>query len=208
MSKINRSLEAVWMEQLALMDVLKIAAGSGVVAALVSSIITWIKEGRQRSAQRRLEAEIDAIHLITRLDALAVACANNYWEFHDRWSQLRGAEHAHDIGCAKPELQIEPEKLAKIDRVLACRIAWLENDVSLGADGIRARWEAYLDTDEALDADADLVGHFGYEALLISRSLRDKYKLKFQGMQWGMPTIEKQLTECSERSKEFFKEKG
>jgi len=72
------------MEELALTDVLKIAAGSGVVAAMVSSGITWIKEGRQRSAQRFLEAEIDAIHLITRLDALAVACANNYWEFHER----------------------------------------------------------------------------------------------------------------------------
>lgn len=106
--------------------------------------------------------------------------------------------------CHLAVYQIEPEKLAKIDRVLA----WLENDVSLGADGIRARWEAYLDSDEALDADGELVGYFGYEALLISRSLRDKYKLKFQGMQWGMPTIEKQLTECSERSKEFFKEKG
>lgn len=195
------------MEELALMDVLKIAAGSGVVAAMVSSGITWIKEGRQRSAQRLLEAEIDAIHLITRLDALAVACANNYWEFHERWRQLRHSEHASDIGCAKPELVIEPEKLAKIDRELACRIAWLENDVSLGNDSIRARWEAYLDTDEALEADADLVGHFGYEALQISRTLREKYKLKFQGMRWGMPTIEKQLAECSERSKQFFKEK-
>jgi len=106
----------------------------------------------------------------------------------------------------KPTLELEPEKLSKIDRHITCRIAWLENNIGLGSDGIRARWEAYLDSDEALEADADLVGHFGHEALLISRSLRKMYKLKFHGMQWGMPTIEKQLAECSERSKLFFKE--
>lgn len=194
------------MEELALMDVLKIAAGSGVIAALLSAGITWIKEVRQRRAQRRLEAEFDAIHLVTKLDALAIACANNYWEFHMIWSQLRGTENERGVSCVKPKLDLEPEKLAKIDRELACRIAWLETDVGLGSDGIRARWEVYLDSDDALEADADLVGYFGHEALLIARLLRKKYKLSYQGMQWGMPTIEKQLADCSERAKKFFED--
>ncbi|MDD0973785.1 hypothetical protein [Pseudomonas fontis] len=96
--------------------------------------------------------------------------------------------------------------MSKIDRELACRIAWIENDISLGSDGIRARWEVYLDPEDAVEADANLVGYFGYEALLISKLLRSKYKRSHQRAQWGMPRIEEQLKECSENAKKFFEE--
>ena len=185
-------------------DILKIAAGSGVLAGMVNSGISWFKEGRQKSQQRRLEAEIDAIHLISQLDALAVECANNYWAFLELWASVRGEKEEGKIACAKPDLKIVSEGLSKIDRGLACRIAWLENDVRLGNDGIRARWEEYLDLEDALAADADLVGYFGYEALLIARELRNKYKLSSERIQWGMPKIEEQLSKCSARTKKFF----
>ena len=194
------------MEGLEVWDILKIAAGSGVVAALVNSAIVWLKEGKQRKEQRHLEAEIDAIHLISKLDALAVQCANNYSEFHDQWGSVRGTDEEGKIGCVRPELGIAPDSLSKIDRSLACRIAWLENDVKLGGDGIRERWVEYLDLEDAMAADANLVGYFGYEALLVAKELRSKYKLKSERVQWGMGRIEEQLAKCSVQSKKFFKD--
>lgn len=194
------------MEGLEVWDIVKIAAGSGVVAALMNSVIVWFKEGKQRKQQRHLEAEIDAIHLISKLDALAVKCAKNYWEFHDLWGSVRGTEYEGKIGCEKPVLDINQDSLSKIDRSLACRIAWLENDVRLGSDGIRDRWVEYLDLEDALAADANLVGYFGYEALLVAKELRLKYKLKSERIQWGMRRIEEQLFNCSVQSKKFFKD--
>ncbi|MGX9379016.1 hypothetical protein [Pseudomonas sp. JQ36] len=195
------------MEGLQLVDVIKIAAGSGVVAAFVTAGIGFFKDRWQSKEQRRFEAELQAIHLISKLDALAAQCARNYWEFHSSWSELRDREGGGVYpGCAKPEFSIDPDGLSKIDRELACRIAWIENDISLGSDGIRARWEVYLDSEDAVEADADLVGYFGYEALSISKLLRSKYKLSHQGAQWGMPRIEEQLKECSESAKKFFEE--
>jgi len=194
------------MEGLVSGDILKIAAGSGVIAAVLTAVIGIFKDRWIRQEQARREAEIDAIHLISKLDGLAVQCANNYWSFHSAWGQMRGSSNTGNVSCAKPNLDIDPGSLSKIDRSLACRIAWLENDVRLGSDGIRARWEVYLDTDDALEADADLVGYFGYEALSVAKELRKKYKLNYEGAQWGMPRIEEQLSECSVRSKKFFKD--
>jgi len=194
------------MEGLEVWDIVKIAAGSGVVAALMNSAIVWFKEGKQRKAQRQLEAEIDAIHLISKLDALAVQCANNYWEFHDQWGSVRGTDQENQIVCVRPELGIAPDSLSKIDRSLACRIAWLENDVRLGGDGIKERWVEYLELEDAMAADANLVGYFGYEALLVSKELRLKYKLNSERIQWGMRKIEEQLSKCSVQSKKFFKD--
>lgn len=194
------------MDGLVAGDILKIAAGSGVIAAVLTAVIGIFKDRWMRKEQVQQEAEIDAIHLISKLDGLAVQCANNYWTFHSVWAQARGREDVGNISCAKPVLDIDPVSLSKIDRALACRIAWLENDVKLGNDGIRARWEVYLDTEDALEADADLVGYFGYEALLVAKALRSKYKLSYVGAQWGMPRIEVQLSECSARSKKFFKD--
>lgn len=195
------------MEGLQFVDVMKIAAGSGVVAAVVTAVIGLFKDRWQSREQRRIEAELQAIHLISKLDALAAQCARNYWEFHSSWSAIQHREGGGSIaGCVKPEFSVDPDGLSKIDRVLACRIAWIDNDIRLGSDGIRARWEVYLDSEDAVEADADLVGYFGYEALLISRLLRSKYKLSHQGAQWGMPRIEEQLKECSENAKKFFRE--
>jgi len=195
------------MEGLAWLDVIKIAAGSGVVAAVFNVIFSAVKESLQRKEQRRLDAEFDAIHLISKLDALAVECANNFWIFHQAWGQARGTIHEKDVpGCSKPDVTIDAGSLAKIDRSIACRIAWLENDVSLGDNGIRARWEAYMDGYEASECYADLVGYYGYEALLISKALREKYSLTHAGAGWGMPKIEEQLKTCSENTKKLFKD--
>ncbi|AYL16385.1 MULTISPECIES: hypothetical protein [Pseudomonas syringae group] len=194
------------MEGLVAGDIVKIAAGSGVIAALLTALVGILKDRWMRQEQALREAEIDAIHLISKLDGLAVQCANNYWSFYYHWGRAREGEGDGNVSCDKPHLDIEPGMLSKIDRALACRIAWLENDIKLGSDGIRARWRAYLDTDDALEADADLVGYFGYEALLVAKELRKKYKLDYEGAQWGMPRIEEQLSECSDRSKKFFKD--
>lgn len=195
------------MEGLQFADVLKIAAGSGVVAAIVTALINFFKDRWQSREQRRFDAELQAIHLISKLDALAAQCARNHREFYSSWAEhLHMDESGGAPSCVKPEFSIDPDGLSKIDRALACRIAWIENDIRLGSDGIRARWEVYLDSEDAVEADADLVGYFGYEALSISKALRSQYKLTHQGAQWGMPRIEAQLKNCSENATRFFQE--
>lgn len=193
------------MEGLVWGDIVKIALGSGVVTAFFSFLFGLLRDSLQARKQRRIDGEIDAIHLISKLDALAAQCAHNYWSFHDLWSQLRGTGHENSAGgCDRPEINITPQELAKIDRKIACRIAWLENDIKRGNDRIQARWETYLDSDDAILASADLVGYFGYEALLISKQLRAEYGLSYSGPKWGLEMIEEVLKRCSESSKKFL----
>jgi hypothetical protein len=193
------------MEVLGLGDIIKIGAGSGVVAAIFGSGISWLKEGWQRKQQLTHDAEIEAIHLISKLDAVAVQCAKNFWAFQKLRDEYRANQSADMKSCVKPALTLDVASVSKVDRAIACRIAWLENEIQLGDDEIMASWEEYLDTDDAYEADADLVGHFGYEALMIAKDLRSKYNLTHQGTRWGMPKIERQLSECSERMKKNMK---
>lgn len=193
------------MEGLVWGDILKIALGSGVVTAFFGFLLGLLKDWLQARKQRRLEGEIDAIHLISKLDAVAAQSAQNYWSFHELWNQMRETEHQSKMsGCERPAISITPVEIAKIDKALACRIAWLENDIKRGSDRIQARWEANLDTEDAMLAGADLVGYFGYEALVISKLLREKYRLHYSGPNWGIDSIEEVLKKCYDESKKFL----
>jgi hypothetical protein len=187
-------------------DIAKIILGSGVVAAVLGGGFQWIKEIFVKRSELRHEAEIDAIHLISKLDSLAVACANNYWSYHFIADQLRDTHNEHKTpGCSKPSLDLDGVSLDKIKRSIACRIAWLENDVSLGGDIIQSRWEHYLDSDDASDHFANLVGFFGHQALEISKALKKEYGLTYTGENWGMDHIEKRLEQCAAEAREFLK---
>ena len=185
-------------------DLAKIALGSGVISAILGGAFHWFKEARTGRAERMRQAELDSIHLISKLDILAVQCANNFWSYHNVAGQLKGTDEENATpGCAKPDLEVAAIHLASIDRSIASRIAWLENDVSLGADIIQSRWENYLDSDEAADQYANLVGYFGHQALDISKALRKKYKLRYTGEKWGMPHVENRLAECAKDFQNF-----
>lgn len=198
------------MEGLAWADVVKIAAGSGVVAAVVSFGLGWLKDILQRKEERNLGAQFDAIHLITKLDVLAAECASNYREFEKTWGQIQESADVADysggfLGCVKPEITIDSSSLSKIDRSIACHIAWLENDMSLVRDSFYEIREMHLNPDEAVESYADLVGYYGYIALLISRKLRKKYSLTSSRPNWRAAENAVLLKACSKRTKKLFK---
>lgn len=198
------------MEVLAWADIVKIAAGSGAVAAVFSVGLGWLKDIFQRKEDRDRGAQFDAIYLISRLEVLAAECASNYREFEKTWGQIQDSADDGDFsggfeGCIKPEITIDSGSLSKIDLSIACRIAWLENDMSLARDTFYEIREIHLNPDEAFESYADLVGYYGYIALLISRKLRDKYSLTSSRPNWRADENAVLLKACSKRTKKLFK---
>lgn len=190
------------MEGLSWLDLTKIAITSSVFAAFVTVGLGWFKDVRQRKEQRALNAKFDAIDLVSKLDALAAKCFFNYKNFHTDWEKndLSGKTKS----CEMPSSLIEHNNLGNIDIQLACRIAWLGNEIYLCFDEIHTRWNEYLSPRDAYEQTANLVGYFGYEALLISKKLREEYKLTYQSPQWGMGDLVETLERCSNESKLFF----
>lgn len=198
------------MEGLAWADIVKIAASSGAVAAVFSVGLGWLKEKFQRKEDLDRDAQFDAIYLISRLDVLAAECASNYREFEKTWGQIQDAAVDCDVsggfgGCKKPEVTIDQGRLSNIDRSIACRIAWLENDMSLARDVFYEIRELHLNPDEARESYADLVGYYGYIALKISRDLRKKYSLTNSHPNWRSAENSALLKACSIKIKSLFK---
>ena len=198
------------MEGLAWADIVKIAASSGAVAAVFSVGLGWLKEIFQRKEERDRGAQFDAIYLISRLDVLAAECASNYREFEKTWGQIQDAAVDCDVsggfeGCKKPEVTIDSGCLSKIDRSIACRIAWLENDMSLARDAFYEIREIHLNPDQAYESYADLIGYYGHIALLISRDLRKKYSLISSRPNWRSAENAVLLKACSKKTRKLFK---
>lgn len=195
------------MEGLSWLDLTKVAITSSVVAAFITAGLGWLKDGRQRKQQRALNAKFDAIDLVSKLDALAAKCFFNYKNFHADWEKAQEERRDSSIdSCVMPPSLIEHSNLINIDSVIACRIAWLGNEIYLSFDEIHARWNEYLDSRDAYEQSANLVGYFGYEAMQLSQELRKKYQLTYQSPKWGMDGWVATLKQCSEDSKRFFKE--
>lgn len=192
------------MEGLSWLDLAKVAITSSVFAAFITAGLGWLKDGRQRKQQRALNAKFDAIDLVSKLDALAAKCFFNYKNFHADWE--KNGFSGKTNSCEMPPSLIDHSNLANIDSVIACRIAWLGNEIYLSFDEIHERWNEYLDSKDAYEQSANLVGYFGYEAMQISQELRNKYHLTYQSPKWGMDGWVATLKQCSEESKRFFKE--
>lgn len=198
------------MEGLDIWGIISIAAGSSVVAALTTEILGWVKDLRAKAGDRRAVAEVDAIFLIRDLDALAVSCANAIWEHEEVFAQLEGRPEQRDYpGCVRPELTVSKEALSKIDKHIAAKLAWLENELKLGQDQIKsAWWHDALDFNQAHDQQACLVGYFGAKALEVSGELRALYGLNSEQYKWGMNGVEELLIQMSKSSKKYLKKQG
>lgn len=84
---------------------------------------------------------------------------------------------------------------SKIQRSIAAKLIWLENEITRGERVIMARWEAYLDSDEANEQHTALIGYFGWEALRISGMLIDEYSLGYARPDWGMGDVKNLLAD-------------
>ena len=160
-------------------DIVKIALGSGTTAALVGGVFQWLRDlhGKKRDEVR--SAKIDAVQLIAKLDLLAMNCARVYWRFNEEMDNYK----AHAWGsnqypsCERPQSDISALELARIDQEIAARVAWLDNEFRLGTEMIRMKLDDNALPPDVEDALADLVGHYGFQAMKIAESLRAKYSI-------------------------------
>lgn len=161
-------------------DVLKIALGSGAIAALVGGVFQLIRDSLKSNREETKNARTDAIHLITKLDVLAMNCAKNLWVFSEDMDEYRGTRYGDSSypRCQKPELGIEQSELGRIDYNIAAQIAWLENEFLLGRRMISIKMELSANPPEIEDAYSDLVGHYGFRGLALAKALRRKYDIE------------------------------
>ncbi len=162
------------------LDVLKIALGGGAIAALVGGVFQLIREVIKNKREETKSARTDAIHLITKLDVLAMTCAKNLWGFSEEMNDYRGTRYG-DISyprCKKPELGINQSELGRIDYNIAAQIAWMENEYLLGRQMISIKMELSSNPPEIEDAYSDLVGHYGFRGMVLAEALRKKYKIR------------------------------
>ncbi|WP_416638416.1 hypothetical protein [Pseudomonas sp. OHS18] len=186
-------------------ELIKIGLSGGLVVGITTFLLNLTKDYFAGRAKKADEASFDALFIIARLDALVVECANSIWDYNNQVAQLMGTEHEDKIGsCSRPDTPLEDLKLDKVDRALAARLIWLENEIIRGGRVILARWELYLDSDEANEQNTSLVGYYGWEAWLISEALRDKYSLRYTGPGWGMKAVKDTLAEEHTKAKKYL----
>lgn len=194
---------------LTVLDLIKIALTSGVVAAVVSGIAQWLREAGHRTWVRSRAAESEAIFIAAKLDAIALDCARNIFDFDEQlhdYIDTHGA--APSPSCTMPSHSFSGIPIANIDRGLAAKIAWLENEVRSGQQIISIRYALYLDPPEAFEQHRNLVGYLGYEAMVIARQLREKYKLRPSVAKWGVSASEETFNKCKQEAEKFLATDG
>lgn len=189
-------------------DVLKIALGSGAMAAVVGGVFQLIRDRVTSNREERKNARTDAIHLITKLDVLAMNCAKSYWQFVEEMDDYRGTRWGSNSypSCKKPDLGIDQSELARIDYNIAAKIAWMNNEYLLGKQMISIKMELSSNPPEIEDALSDLVGHFGFRALRLAEDLQRKYNIEGDELILRMKdrVIEDTLSQASSNVRKFL----
>ena len=161
-------------------DIVQIALGSGAIAALVGGAFQWVKDFTTENRIERNNGRIDAIHLITKLDVLAMNCAKNYWQFTEAMDEYKSSRWGDNCypSCTRPVISIDQAELSRIDQKIAAQIAWLENEFSLGKEMILIKMDLSADPPDIQDEYANLVGHYGFRVLELAETLRRKYNIR------------------------------
>jgi len=160
-------------------DIVKIALGSGTTAALVGGLFQWLRDLHGKKRDEHQSAKIDAVQLIAKLDLLAMNCARAYWRFNEEMDdyKARAWGSSQYPSCERPKSEIASIELARIDQEIAARIAWLDNEFKLGSEMIRLKLDHNALPPDIEDALANLVGHYGSQAMKIAEDLRKKYSI-------------------------------
>lgn len=190
--------------------IMLLVLSSGLIAALTSSGMQWVKEYRAKAADRKMEASLEAIFLVRELDTLAVRCANSIWEHYEIFNQIVDTPEAGSYpGAVRPEFDIGKQSVSKIDKGVAAQIVWLETEIQMGEELIRSAWfHDALDYYQAHDQRANLVGYFGHKALEAAAELRKIYQLKSNQYQWGMTGVSDLLKKSAGAAEKYLAKEG
>jgi hypothetical protein len=188
------------MEGLGLWDVVKIAAGSGVVAAGINQGVQFWKDRNKQKG----DAQYCAVQLISKLELFGVECSHNV-EWHER--RIQEAPHYQDMTdtCSMPDLTWSEDKLDVLQASVSSRMVWLSTEIRL------ANAKAYDNFDHDPDPEGfawdrvSVVGYFGYKSLILADELRRMYNLPPLISDWSLDQKSRYLKRFWERAKTNLK---
>ncbi|MCV9917792.1 hypothetical protein OIU19_03220 [Pseudomonas sp. BT-42-2] len=156
------------------LDVGKIVLGSGVVAGIVG----WIKDSWNKRSDRRREAKYAAIEALAMLDLYVLESRKNVRRYYEDSAGLTPEAHYQMWpSCSYPDFLFPQETLKRLSAEDACRISWLSTEKEVAHQYLAAIHEDELDPTRVEGHQAKMVGYFGYEAFLLSKSMRARYRL-------------------------------
>lgn len=188
------------MEGLGWLDVLKIAAGSGVVAAGINQAVQWVKDRNKLKG----EAQYCAVQLIAKLEHFGVACSYNV-EWHER--AIAEAPHYQDMNntCTMPGLTWSEDKLDVLQASISSRMAWLSTEIKLANEKATDNFEHDYDPEGYAIDRVRIVGYFGYKSLVLADELRHTYNLPPLISDWSLDQKKIYLKRFWEQAKEHLK---
>ena len=161
---------------LPLIEVLKLALGTGVVASIATQGIAWLIERSKSNRSVATEATNLAARLAATLEHFAIKCAEQIAD-HNMYQQSDG--HAGRPHGSLPKLGEFPPQAnwSTLDPVLLSRSFSLPNELLLG-DRMIAFWSD-VDPDPSLVHNAcdARAGTSGYRAWQLAEDLRCRYRL-------------------------------
>jgi hypothetical protein len=181
------------------MDIVPLATsiGSGLVAALITQCVAWVRETRKDKESTKREATYLAIRLAVILERFALDCANGIAD-QEMYTQSEG--HAGAYHHQLPELASYPDedgwKVMRLD--FLTRALELRNEVLLSNRKI-ASWED-IDRDCIPNECDDQCGRCGYMAWQLACEMRNHYWLSPFVPAWDVPGLLKRNSDSAQET--------
>jgi len=153
-------------------DISKIVLASGLLSALVSQGLQWLKESRREVRKYKAEATLNAIGLVGILDRYVSRC-------HQKIKKYDGAPtyYSSSEWCYPPDLDLADAKLEYFNGKVLSKLAWLKTERALALDIASDVLERQSDPESYQDHCVNITGYSGYEIALVSRLIRKEHKL-------------------------------
>ncbi|HDR9482742.1 TPA: hypothetical protein QDC20_005700 [Burkholderia aenigmatica] len=154
-----------------------VALGSTVVSAVVSQIMTWVKERRRERKVGRLEAMIAAIKVISHLEDYAIQCSGKL-NRNVRLTKELGPHEAdgrHDLDFPGFK-DLSGLGLRHLDSDIAAKVLIHGSQVALMSSYLNDCFENCIPSEFVARFNEQL-GFFGYEAWKLAKKTRAEYDL-------------------------------
>jgi hypothetical protein len=155
-------------------DVLKLALSAGIVTALITQLLTWLRDLHKDNKTNARMASFSALRLAVELEAFSIACADAISDTH-----LSESSEGH-AGCAHtkiPKLSVFPEDIdwRTLDPSISAKVLTIRNEITTAQQKIDFWYE--IDFDCVPNACLDQLGLLGYRAWMLAVELRKRHNI-------------------------------
>ena len=162
-------------------DIAKIVLASGVVSALVSQGLQWLKESRKDAKKLRAEATLNAIGLVGILDRYIGECHRRVKEYDGDVSL-----YLESNWCSPPDLDIADAKLEFFSVEVLAKLAWLKTERGLAFDRAVFALEREAHPEGYQDHCISITGYSGYEIATVAALIRKEHRLPELSSGWTL----------------------